>query len=117
MHQPIVLYLTCDIAKHRAAGVASTPMIQAGLAAKLGQWAGPKAALTEPAAANSGVDFTAGARLRSEGRKTPESRTGKLKNRLRRFRTLRAAGAGTRKIWSTGLQQAGYFGADILGLT
>eukprot|EP00959_Pyramimonas_sp_CCMP1952_P431549 9037834-Pyramimonas_sp.AAC.1 len=46
------------------ATASATPMVQAGLAAKLGQWACPKAAQTEPADTNLGADFAAGARLR-----------------------------------------------------
>eukprot|EP00959_Pyramimonas_sp_CCMP1952_P259484 5425294-Pyramimonas_sp.AAC.1 len=48
------------------------------------------------------------------GGKALKARTGKLKNRLRRLRALRAAGAGAKQIWNTDLQQAGSFGMDIL---
>ena len=52
MHQSIVVDLKCDIAKHKAAVVASTPMIKADLAAKFGQWAGQTTGLDEPAASH-----------------------------------------------------------------
>ena len=117
MHQAITVDLKCDIAKHKAAVVACNPRIQADLSDKLGQWAGPTDNRSQPAAANLGVDFTSGARLRSKARRTLKARAVKLKSRLRRLRALRAAGADTKKIWNTGLQQAGYFGAEILGLT
>eukprot|EP00959_Pyramimonas_sp_CCMP1952_P204630 4278960-Pyramimonas_sp.AAC.1 len=60
--------------------------------------------------------FHAGARQTSKGGQTLKARNGKLKNRLRRLRCLRAAGADAQKIWNTGLQPPGYFGTDILGL-
>eukprot|EP00959_Pyramimonas_sp_CCMP1952_P277735 5805527-Pyramimonas_sp.AAC.1 len=93
MPRAIVHALKCEFAMRGAADVASSLVIQAYLASRLGQWAGPAAADggREPLAANPGVDFLAGTRLRSRARRTFDGRTIELKSRLSRLRALRMA--------------------------
>ena len=105
--------LHCQVAKHKAALVASSDGVLKDIAKAFGSFGGEAG----PAATNLVVDFRIGRTRRArKTRSTLSSRFQKLQQRCRRLRSVRAGGADIKNIYKTGLEQAGYYGHEVNGM-
>ena len=105
--------LKCVVAAHKTAVVASHPKLQSAIHSALEGLGGT---LEPGAASNLGIDYYYGAlRCRALSRKQLQIRQAKLKKRRRKLRALKMAGDSVMKLWRTGLNAYGHYGAQVLG--
>ena len=106
--------LHCAVALHKATVVGSSESVRSAVVQALGKYAGPA---STGGASHLGIDFFGGQLRRfKRNRRTLLKRIASFKKRMPRLRTLKKGGLNLQRLWNTGLQQAQFHGADVVGM-
>jgi hypothetical protein len=113
LHRMIEEELECKVAMHKSILLASSDKLLKKLQDAFGKFGGQ----AKKAAPNLGVDhFVGRVRARRTSTSTLRGRQRKLLRRCRRLRSLKRAGYNMRELFTTGLQSASLYGAEVTGV-